>query len=75
MELHIGAKVSLAGGKITGTVLAHRGRCVTIRLDDGKKMRIEKRLIETIMEALTITIFDLVIPRPMTQKRCLALSC
>jgi len=51
MELHIGAKVSLAGGKITGTVLAHRGRCVTIRLDDGKKMRIEKRLIETIMEA------------------------
>lgn len=51
MELHIGAKVSLAGGKIVGTVLAHRGRAVTIRLEDGKKMRIEKRLIEAIMEA------------------------
>jgi preprotein translocase subunit YajC len=51
VELHIGAKVSLAGGKIVGTVLAHRGRCVTILLDDGKKMRIEKRLIETILEA------------------------
>jgi preprotein translocase subunit YajC len=51
MELHIGARVSLAGGKIAGIVLAHRGRCVTILLDDGKKMRVEKRLIETVMEA------------------------
>jgi len=51
MEIHIGARVTLAGGKIVGTVLAHRGRCVTILLDDGKKMRIEKRLIETILEA------------------------
>jgi preprotein translocase subunit YajC len=51
VELHIGAKVSLAGGKITGTVLAHRGRIVTIRTPNGAKMRIEKRLIETIMEA------------------------
>ena len=51
MELHIGARVSLAGGQITGTVLAYRGRCVTIRLDNGDKKRIEKRLIETILEA------------------------
>mgnify|MGYP000276327465 FL=1 len=51
MELHIGAKISLAGGKIVGTVLSHRGRIVTIRTPDGNKMRIEKRLIETIMES------------------------
>ena len=51
MELHIGARVSLAGGQISGTVLAYRGRCVTIRLDNGDKRRIEKRLIETIMES------------------------
>ena len=51
MELHIGAKVSLAGGKITGTVLSYRGRIVTIRTPDGDKKRIEKRLIETIMES------------------------
>ena len=51
MELHIGAKISLAGGKIVGTVLSHRGRIVTIRTPNGAKMRIEKRLIETIMEA------------------------
>ena len=51
MELHIGARITLAGGKIVGTVLAHRGRCVTIRLDNGEKRRIEKRLIETILEA------------------------
>ena len=51
MELHIGAKVSLAGGKVVGTVLAYRGRIVTIRTTDGDKMRIEKRNIESIMEA------------------------
>ena len=51
MELHIGAKVSLAGGKIVGTVLSHRGRIVTIRTPDGNKKRIEKRLIETILES------------------------
>ena len=51
MELHVGAKISLAGGKITGTVLAHRGRQVTIRTDDGKKLVVQKRLIETILEA------------------------
>jgi len=51
VELHIGARVSLAGGQISGTVLAYRGRCVTIRLDNGDKRRIEKRLIETIMES------------------------
>ena len=51
MELHIGAKISLAGGKIVGTVLAHRGRIVTIRTPNGAKMRIEKRLIETVMES------------------------
>jgi preprotein translocase subunit YajC len=51
MELHIGARISLAGGKIAGTVLSYRGRIVTIRKDDGNKLRIEKRLIETIMEA------------------------
>ena len=51
MELHIGAKISLAGGKIVGTVLSHRGRIVTIRTPDGEKKRIEKRLIETIMES------------------------
>lgn len=51
MEIHIGARVSLAGCQIVGTVLAYRGRCVTIRLDNGDKRRIEKRLIETILEA------------------------
>ena len=51
MELHIGAKVSLAGGKIVGTVLSHRGRIGTIRTPDGNKKRIEKRLIETILES------------------------
>ena len=51
MELHIGAKISLAGGKIVGTVLSHRGRIVTIRTPDGDKKRIEKHLIETIMES------------------------
>ena len=51
MELHIGAKISLAGGKIVGTVLSHRGRIVTIRTPNGAKMRVEKRLIETITEA------------------------
>lgn len=51
MELHIGARVSLAGGQITGTVLSYRGRIVTIRTPDGDKRRIEKRLIETILEA------------------------
>ena len=51
MELHIGATISLAGGKITGTVLSYRGRIVTIRTPDGDKRRIEKSLIETIMES------------------------
>lgn len=53
MELHIGARVSLAGGQISGTVLSYSSKAVRIKTDDGKKIVVSKRLIETIQEAFT----------------------
>ena len=51
MELHIGAKVSLAGGQITGIVKAYNKKTVTLHTPEGKTVRVSRRLIETIMEA------------------------
>lgn len=51
MELHIGAKVSLAGSQISGTVLSYNSKAVRIRTDDGKKIVVPIKLIETILEA------------------------
>lgn len=51
MELHIGAKVSLAGGQITGTVLSYSSKAVRILTDDGKKIVVSIKLIETIQES------------------------
>jgi small-conductance mechanosensitive channel len=51
MELHIGAKISLAGGKIAGTVLSYSSKAVRIRTEDGKKIVVPMKLIETIQEA------------------------
>lgn len=51
MELHIGARVSLAGGMITGTVKAYTKKDVTLRTPEGKTVRVSRRLIETIMES------------------------
>ena len=51
MELHIGAKVSLAGGQISGTVLSYSAKAVRIKTDDGKKIVVSIKLIETIQES------------------------
>ncbi len=51
MELHIGARVSLAGGQISGVVLSYSSKAVRIKTDDGKKIVVPLRLIETIMES------------------------
>lgn len=51
MELHIGARVSLAGGLITGIVKAYTKKSVTLHTPEGKTVRVSRRLIETIMES------------------------
>jgi len=51
MELHIGARVSLAGGQISGTVLSYSSKAVRILTDDGKKIVVSIKLVETILEA------------------------
>lgn len=51
MEIHIGAKVSLAGGQITGFVKAYTKKTVTVQTPEGKTVRISRRLIETLQEA------------------------
>jgi len=50
MELHIGAYVTLAGGKIAGIVLNYRGRIANIRTANGN-LRIQIRDIESIQES------------------------
>lgn len=51
MEIHIGAKVSLAGGIITGIVKAYNKKFVTLHTPEGKTVRVSRRLIETILES------------------------
>jgi len=51
MELHIGARVSLAGGQIAGIVKAYTKKHVTLQTEEGKTVRVSRRLIETIQEA------------------------
>ena len=51
MELHIGAKISLAGSQITGIVKAYSKTSVTIQTPEGKTVRVSRRLIETILES------------------------
>lgn len=51
MELHIGAKVSLAGGQINGLVKAYTKKTVTLHTPEGKTVRVSRRLIETVQEA------------------------
>lgn len=51
MELHIGAKVELAGGIITGIVKTYTSKTVTLRTPEGKTVRVPRKLIETVMES------------------------
>ena len=51
MEIHIGARVSLAGGQIEGIVKAYTKKTVTLHTPQGKAVRVSRRLIETIQEA------------------------
>lgn len=51
MELHIGARVSLAGGQIEGIVKAYTKKTVTLHTPQGKTVRVSRRLIETIQES------------------------
>jgi len=51
MDLHIGAKVSIAGGIITGIVKAYTKKSVTLHTPEGKTVRVSRRLIETVLES------------------------